>query len=158
MCVHLPSMQKRCVEWTLIWRNNVHDGAFGQVELRPKNNFRVNLGYFQSRCAKMWLVKNSKVAPKVQWCDHEMDIIWSASQIYIHYYSWVTWKQSSLTLTLMYHKTAGYHRYILRFRVFVKKAFKKMQTFFFLEKTLSSSFFLTFPTFKVFWFFTKKTS
>ena len=35
-------------------------------------------------------------------------------------------------------KTAGYHRYILRLLIFVKKAFKKMKMFF-PEKTLSSS-------------------
>ena len=39
--------------------------------------------------------------------------------------------------------------------IFVKKAFKKMKTFFF-RKTLSSSYFLIFPTFKVFWVFSKK--
>ena len=42
--------------------------------------------------------------------------------------------------------------------IFVKKAFKKMKRFFPRKNTLSSSYFLIFPTFKIFWFSCRKTS
>ena len=45
-----------------------------------------------------------------------------------------------------HNKTVGYHWHILRPPIFVKKAFKKKH----------SSYFLTFPTFKIFWFSLKK--
>ena len=49
------------------------------------------------------------------------------------------------------NKTAGYQRHILRFPIFVKKAFKRWKSFF--SKKHSSSYFLNFATFKVFWLF-----
>ena len=50
-----------------------------------------------------------------------------------------------------FNETASYHRHILRLPIFVKKAFKK-KTFFFLGKTISSSNFLAFQTFRIFKF------
>ena len=45
---------------------------------------------------------------------------------------------------------------ICAFPFFVQETYKKL-TFFFSKKTLSSSFFLTFSTFKIFWFFANKS-
>ena len=53
-------------------------------------------------------------------------------------------------------KTVGYQRHILCLLVFVKKASKKLKTFLFRKSTLSSPYFLIFPTFKVLWLFAKK--
>ena len=51
------------------------------------------------------------------------------------------------------YKTAGYHQHILRLPTLVKMHFWKMRTLLFLKKTFSSSYFLNFPTFKVYCFF-----
>ena len=53
------------------------------------------------------------------------------------------------------YKTAGSHRNIFRFPIFVQKALKKVKTFFFWESTSSSSYFLIFPFSKIFWFLPK---
>ena len=48
------------------------------------------------------------------------------------------WEESSMNISplqwLFQNNTAGYHRHILRLPIFVKKAFKKMKTFFFSKK------------------------
>ena len=47
-----------------------------------------------------------------------------------------TYSSQKLPFGKKTHKTAGYHRNILRIPIFVNKAFKKMKTFFSLEKAL----------------------
>ena len=54
------------------------------------------------------------------------------------------------------NKAAGYHRHILRLPIFVEKAFEKTITFFSSKKnTPSLSYFIIFPTLKIFWFLPK---
>ena len=64
--------------------------------------------------------------------------------------SCIFWTQLSL-LAGKWNKTAGYHRHVLRLAIFVKKAFKKMKTFFSRKNTffIFSNFsnFQNFPTF-----------
>ena len=55
-----------------------------------------------------------------------------------------------VTLVGQIDKTAGYQRQILRLPIFVQQVFKKVKTFFYRKNTLSSSYLLIFPTFKVF--------
>ena len=68
-------------------------------------------------------------------------------------------RQLAVLLQFVSSKTACYHRHIFCRASFVQRTFKKIKTFFlFSKKRPSSSYFLFFPTFKIFWFFAKKTS
>ena len=54
--------------------------------------------------------------------------------------------------------TSGDQRHFLHLPICCKEGFQEDENVFLLEKTLSSSCFLTFATIKVFWFFAQKTS
>ena len=65
---------------------------------------------------------------------------------------WISYDKNSFLVKKNHKKAPGYVQDDLRLPIFVKKAFGKIKIFF-LGKTLSSKNFLTFPTFKIFWFF-----